>query len=84
MYKKRGRPKKYASDGNRPPKDRPKEGYTRATFIVREDLLKKLKALAYWERKEIKEVVEEAISTRIGDKRIRDIPSKEQRPYKGS
>lgn len=68
---------------NRPPKDNPKEGYTRATFIVREDLLKKLKALAYWERKEIKEVVEEAISTRIGGKRIKPVPSKEQRAYKG-
>lgn len=33
---------------------------TRSTFVVQVDSLKKLKALAYWERKHIKDVFEEA------------------------
>ena len=38
-----------------------KENETRATFIVNEDLLEKLKAVAYWERKLIKDVVHQAL-----------------------
>ena len=38
------------------------EGLTRATFILSEDVLEKLKALAYWERLKIKEAHEEAIN----------------------
>ena len=34
---------------------------TRATFIVNEEILEKLKAIAYWERLKIKEVVNEAL-----------------------
>jgi hypothetical protein len=37
-----------------------KDGWIRATFILRKDYLEKLKALAYWERKKIKQVVDEA------------------------
>lgn len=33
---------------------------TRATFIVQDETLEKLKAIAYWDRLLIKEVVEEA------------------------
>ena len=36
------------------------DGWTRATFILRKVYLENLKALAYWERKKIKEVVDEA------------------------
>jgi len=39
-----------------------KDGWIRATFILRKDYLEKLKALAYWERKRIKEVIDEALS----------------------
>jgi hypothetical protein len=39
---------------------------TRATFIVREDLLEKLKAIAYWERLNIKDVVNEALDRYVG------------------
>ena len=39
---------------------------TRATFIVREDLLEKLKAVAYWERLNIKEVINEALDRYVG------------------
>lgn len=43
-----------------------REGETRATFIVKEDALEKLKALAFWERKQIKTVVQEALEDYIG------------------
>ena len=38
-----------------------KDGWTRATFILRKDYLEKLKASAYWERKKIKEIIDEAL-----------------------
>jgi len=44
--------------------------WTRATFIVREDLLEKLKDLAYTERRSIKEVINEAIEQFIDGKEI--------------
>ncbi len=37
------------------------DGWTRATFILRKRHLEELKALAYWERKTIKEVMDEAL-----------------------
>jgi hypothetical protein len=37
------------------------ENETRATFIINEDLLEKLKAIAYWERLLIKDVVNTAL-----------------------
>ena len=37
------------------------EDYTRATFIVRRDLLKQLKDYAYTERREIKDVINEIL-----------------------
>lgn len=42
-----------------------KQGETRATFIVREELLEKLKAIAYWERSQIKETVNRALQEYI-------------------
>ncbi len=39
------------------------DAWTRATFILRKEYLKKLKALAYWERKTIKEVIDEALGS---------------------
>lgn len=38
-----------------------KENETRATFIVNEDLLEKVKAVAYWERMLLKDVINSAI-----------------------
>ena len=35
------------------------DGWTRATFILRKNHLEKLKELAYWERRTIKEVIDE-------------------------
>jgi hypothetical protein len=48
-----------------------KDGWTRATFILRKDYLEKLKSLSYWERKKIKEVIDEALSSYLDGKRIR-------------
>lgn len=45
-------------------------GWTRATFIVQEEHLEKLKALAYWERVTIKEVVADALSLYLQNKVI--------------
>ena len=51
-----------------------KDGFTRATFIVREEHLEKLKASAYWERKDIKDVVDEALEKFLKGKHIKPIP----------
>ena len=48
-----------------------KHGWTRATFIVRKDHLEKIKAFAYWKRKNIKEVMEEALETYLRGKKIK-------------
>jgi hypothetical protein len=45
------------------------DGWTRATFILRKDYLQKLKELAYWERKTIKGVIDEALGSYLGGKR---------------
>lgn len=38
-------------------------GWIRASFIVREEYLKRLKEKAYWDRKAIKEVLDEILKT---------------------
>ncbi len=48
--------------------DRTNEGETRATFIIEEVLLNRLKAIAYWERKQIKAVLKEALDLFIKKK----------------
>lgn len=48
-----------------------KEGWTRATFILRNDYLENIKALAYWERKKVKEVVDEILGFYLRGKRIK-------------
>ena len=47
------------------------EGLTRATFVLRSDYLEKIKAVAYWERKKVKEVIDEAFGSYLKGKRIR-------------
>ena len=46
-------------------------GWTRATFILRSDYLEKVKAAAYWERKSLKEVVDEALGAYLKGRRIK-------------
>jgi hypothetical protein len=48
-----------------------KSGWTRATFILRNDYLEKIKASAYWERKSVKEVIDEALGSYLKGKRIK-------------
>ena len=53
-------------------------GWTRATFIVREETVQQLKAVAYWDRKELKRVVEEAFGEYLAGKDVLPIPRDEQ------
>jgi len=47
-----------------------KDGWTRATFILRKDYLEKIKSLAYWDRKTIKEIIDEALKSYLKRKRV--------------
>jgi hypothetical protein len=49
-----------------------KDGWTRATFILRKDYLEKLKASAYWERKKIKEIIDEALRLYLKGKKTKN------------
>lgn len=78
---KRGRPKTSTREITKSSQEGTKEKETRATFIVNEELLDKLKAIAYWDRKLIKEVVDTALQDAVakyekknGD--IKPIPKK--------
>jgi hypothetical protein len=53
-----------------------KDGWTRATFILRKDHLEKIKSLAYWDRKQVKEVMDEALGDYLRWKRIRPMRNK--------
>jgi len=48
-----------------------RKGWTRATFILRKDYLEKVKGLAYWERKKMKEVIDEALGAYLRGKKIK-------------
>jgi hypothetical protein len=43
---------------------------------VQEEHLAKIKALAYWERKQIKEIMTEALSAYLADRRVDPIPER--------
>ena len=58
---KRGRPVTQTKEITKSSQEGTKENETRATFIVKEDLLEKLKAIAYWDRVLIKDVVNTAL-----------------------
>ena len=78
---KRGRPNTSTKEITKTSQEGTKEKETRATFIVNEELLEKLKAIAYWDRTLIKEVVDTALQETVakyekksGD--IKPIPKK--------
>ena len=78
---KRGRPVTQTKEITKSSQEGTKENETRATFIINEELLDKLKAIAYWDRKLIKEVVDTALQDAVskyekknGD--IKPIPKK--------
>ena len=54
-------------------------GWTRATFIVREETLSKLKSVAYWERKELKRVVDAALAAFLQGKNVEPVPTEDER-----
>ena len=58
---KRGRPKTSTREVTKSSQEGTKENETRATFIINEELLEKLKAIAYWDRCLIKDVVNTAL-----------------------
>jgi len=59
--KKTGRPQTSQREITKSSQEGTKENETRATFIINEGLLDKLKAVAYWERSLIKDVLAEAL-----------------------
>ena len=58
---KRGRPVTQTKEITKSSQEGTKENETRATFIVNEELLEKLKAIAYWDRVLIKDVINTAL-----------------------
>jgi hypothetical protein len=42
-----------------------------ATFVLRKNYLSKLKAVSYWDRKKIKDVIDEALGNYLKGKRIK-------------
>ena len=61
------------------PTSGPPTGYTRATLVIRQDHLEKLKAFAYWERTTVKDVLEELIESFITSQDIKPIPKEKKK-----
>ena len=78
---KRGRPQTVFKEITKSSQEGTKENETRATFIINEELLDKLKAIAYWDRLLIKEVVDTALQESVAkyekkNGEIKPIPKK--------
>ena len=78
---KRGRPVTQTKEITKSSQEGTKENETRATFIINEELLEKLKAIDYWDRVLIKDVINTALQEAVakyeknnGD--IKPIPKK--------
>jgi hypothetical protein len=70
----KGRPKTQVKEITKSSQEGTLEGETRATFIVKEELLQKLKAVAFWERAQIKGVINQALEDFLhkkGDKYVK-------------
>jgi len=52
------------------------DGWTRATFILRKDYLSKLKAVSYWDREKMKDVIDEALGGYLKGRKIKSISNK--------
>jgi len=74
---KRGRPATQTKEITKSSQEGTKEHETRATFILNEELLEKLKAIAYWDRLLIKDVVNTALADAVAkyEKKHGDIKS---------
>lgn len=62
---KRGRPQTSTREITKSSQEGTKENETRATFIINEELLEKLKAIAYWDRLLIKDVLNTALQEAV-------------------
>ena len=71
---KRGRPVTQTKEITKSSQEGTKENKTRATFIVNEELLDKLKAVAYWDRMLVKDVLNTAIQEYIDKKKPKPRP----------
>ena len=60
-----GRPVTQTKEITKSSQDGTKENETRATFIINEELLEKVKAIAYWERELIKETINKALQETV-------------------
>lgn len=76
---KRGRAKTSTREVNKQSEEGCREGETRATFILSEELLDKIKAVAYWKRLMIKEVMEEALENYLTAEEVKPRPDKERK-----
>ncbi len=63
--KRPGRPKTSTRVAEKSSQEGTKEKETRATFIINEELLDKVKAIAYWERLRIKDVINSSLEDAI-------------------
>lgn len=70
LRQKQGRPRTIYREYEKSSQEGLQDNFTRATFIVREDLLKKLKDYAYTERETLKEVVNAMIEQFLDGKEI--------------
>jgi len=61
----RGRPRTNFREITKSSQEGVRLNETRATFIIREDLLDKIKAIAYWDRLTIKQFMDSALSGAI-------------------
>ncbi len=50
--------------------------WTRATFLVNKDLNEKIKAVAYWDRLTVKEVLHEALMEYLKGRSVKPVPKK--------
>ena len=80
---KRGRPVTQTKEITKSSQEGTKENETRATFIINEELLEKLKAIAYWDRLLIKDVVNTALQETVAkyEKKSGDIKKKVNSTY---
>lgn len=65
---KRGRPITQTKEITKSSQEGTKENETRATFIVNEELLDKIKAIAYWDRVLVKDVLNTALQEYVDKK----------------
>lgn len=70
-----------ASTLNKPSKqdkpDKPSnQGMIRKTFIIKPEYHEKIKALAYWERREITEIMDEILDSYFQGKTVKPVPEK--------